>query len=57
MIIRKLAKQRSVSLFVDQEDELERIIKDKNLPSRVIPEIIRRGVDLVLEEIKSKGEI
>ena len=44
-----IGKQKSFSLFIDQYERLDKIAKEKN-NNKLMAEIVRRGVDLALEE-------
>lgn len=55
--LRKLAPQRSVSLFVDQEEFLCKLIEEKGLPKGTISVIVRQGVDLAIDYYKKRGII
>lgn len=47
--MRDIGKQKSFSLFIDQYERLDKIAKEKN-NNKLMAEIVRRGVDLALEE-------
>ena len=47
--MRDLAKQRSFSLYEDQYRKLEKIASEKSNKG-IISDIVRRGVDLAIEE-------
>lgn len=49
----KLAKQRSVSLYVRQEERISKINETYNLDIKPI-DVIRLGVDLALDELEAK---
>lgn len=47
--MRDIGKQKSFSLFIDQYERLDKIAKEKK-NNKLMAEIVRRGVDLALEE-------
>ena len=47
--MRDLGKQRSFSLYMDQYNELDKIASSKSNKG-LISDIVRRGVDLAIEE-------
>lgn len=51
-VARALAKQRTVSLYVDQEDEVAKL--EKQGINLTYGELVRAGVDLALAQIKEE---
>ena len=48
-LYRVLSKQRSVSLYEDQEDKIAELI-DKGANKKILQILVRRGIDLALQE-------
>lgn len=51
-LYRVLAKQRSVSLYQDQEEKISELI-EKGASKKVLQILVRRGIDLAIKEYES----
>lgn len=56
-VLRTLAPQRSISLYKDQEEDIERILKENGLSSTSVSSVIRKGVDLLIQELNREGKL
>lgn len=52
MVLRVLSKQRSISLYEDQEVKLSELQKNCPKKTGIVSEVIRRGVDLAIKELE-----
>ena len=52
-VIRNLSPQRTISLFKDQEQRINSISEKKGVRISY-PDIVRKGVDLVLNQIEEQ---